>query len=96
LVNPMWATRFGAAFPRLDDLRAELHRNAWQPIDTWPASVQARLEEKGRVGLGGRVFMHDGPDQFVTVVCGGLGNLQATAFPTWGDTTAQSAQVRRS
>jgi hypothetical protein len=40
--------------------------------------------------------MHDAPDQFVTVVCGGLGNLQATAFPTWGDTTAQSAQVRRS
>ena len=95
LVNPMWATRFDAAFSGLDDLRAELHRNAWQPIDTWPTAVQARLDEKGRVGAGGRVVMHDAPEQFVTVVCGGMGNLQATAFPTWGDTTMQSAQVRR-
>ncbi|HUP72800.1 MAG TPA: hypothetical protein VM282_07105 [Acidimicrobiales bacterium] len=95
LVNPMWATRFDAAFPRLDDLQAELRLNAWQPIETWPAAVQATLEEKGRVGPGGRVVMHDSPDQFVIVVCGGLGNLQATALPTWGDTTMQSARVRR-
>lgn len=95
LVNPMWATRFDAAFPTLHDLQTELQRNAWQPIDTWPSSVQARLHEKGRVGPDGRVYLHEAPEQFLIVVCGGLGNLQATAFPTWGDTTAQSARVRR-
>ena len=95
LVNPMWATRFDAEFPRLEDLQAEIHRHAWQPIDVWPAAVQATLEHKGRVEPGGRVVMHASPGQFVVVVCGGLGNLQATVMPTWGDTSMQSALVQR-
>ncbi len=34
--NPMWAERFGAAFPDIDDLAAFLRENVWQPIDLWP------------------------------------------------------------
>jgi hypothetical protein len=95
LVNPMWATRFHAVFPRLDDLQAELHLHAWQPIEAWPVAARATLGEKGRVEPDGRVVMHASPEQFVIVVCGGLGNLQATALPTWGDTTMQSARIER-
>lgn len=95
LVNPMWAARFDTVFPRLEDLQAELHRHAWQPIEAWPAEARATLEEKGRVEPGGRVVMHASPQQFVVVVCGGLGNLQATALPTWGDTNMQSARIER-
>jgi hypothetical protein len=96
LVNPMWADRFGKAFDGLADMQADLVANAWQPIDVWPAATRALLEEKGRVEPGGRVVMHSSPEQFVIVVCGGMGNLQATAFPTWGDTSMQSAAVVRS
>jgi len=39
--------------------------------------------------------MHASPGQFVIVVCGGMGNLQATVLPTWGDTTMQSARIER-
>jgi hypothetical protein len=95
LVNPMWAARFDAAFPRLEDLQAEIHRHAWQPIETWPAAAQATLEDKGRVEPDGRVMMHASPDQFVIVVCGGMGNLQATVLPTWGDSSMQSARIER-
>ena len=95
LVNPMWAERFAIAFPRLDDMQAELLLHAWQPIEAWPIAARTMLDEKGRVGPGGRVVMHASPQQFVIVVCGGLGNLQATAFPTWGDSTMQSARIAR-
>lgn len=95
LVNPMWATRFHAVFPRVEDLQAELLLHAWQPIEAWPASARATLAEKGRVESDGRVVMHAAPQQFAIVVCGGLGNLQATVLPTWGDTTMQSALVDR-
>jgi hypothetical protein len=95
LVNPMWATRFHAVFPRVDDLQAELFLHAWQPIEAWPAAARATLEAKGRIAPDGRVIMHASPEQFVIVVCGGLGNLQATALPTWGDTTMQSARIER-
>jgi len=95
LVNPMWAARFDAAFPRLEDLQAELQLHAWQSIEAWPPAARATLVEKGRVEPDGRVVMHASPKQFVIVVCGGLGNLQATALPTWGDTTMQSARTER-
>jgi hypothetical protein len=39
--------------------------------------------------------MQAAPEQFAIVVCGGLGNLQATVLPTWGDTTMQSARIER-
>ena len=36
-VNPMWAERFGMAFPDVEDLQSYLREHAYQPIDLWPA-----------------------------------------------------------
>ena len=83
-VNPMWAQRFGRAFPDVDDLKAYLWEHAWQPIELWPEPNQAVLEEKDRVDANGRVYLSERPDQFVVVVCGGLGSLHAVALPELG------------
>ena len=47
--NPMWAERFGAAFPDVDDLTSYLRDNAWQPIDLWPETNAKLLRNRGRV-----------------------------------------------
>lgn len=93
-INPMWAERFGREFPNLDDCKAFLHEHAWQPIDLWPAKNQAILYAKDRVDANGRVWLNARPDQIVTVVCGGLGNLHAIALPSWGDSEIAHQQVR--
>lgn len=95
LVNPVWAERFAAELPDVRDVQSVLFEHAWQPLSQWPLDNQHLLEERGRVSSGGRVMMHASPDQFVIVVCGGLGNLQAVALPTWGDSAMQSALVGR-
>lgn len=95
LVNPMWAERFARELPAVADVQALLHEHAWLPVDLWPAEARSLLESKGRVAPGGRVVMHERPEQFVVVVCGGLGSLHMTALPTWGETTLQSACVAR-
>ncbi len=95
LVNPMWAERFATELPAIADLQALLHEHAWLPVDVWPAEARALLEAKGRVAPGGRVVVHARPEQFVVVVCGGLGSLHLTALPTWGETTLQTARVAR-
>ena len=94
-VNPLWADRFAAAFPDVDDLKVELHRNAWQPIDLWPAENREVLEAKGRVDDQGRVWLNERPDQFVVMVCGGLGNLHTIALPSWGESEISSQVVVR-
>ncbi len=95
LVNPMWASRFGREFPDIADLQACLHEHAWLPVDLWPGEARELLESKGRIGPGGRVTMHERPEQFLVVVCGGLGNLHLVALPTWGESTMQSVAVER-
>ncbi len=95
LVNPMWAERLGHEFPDVRDLQASLLEQAWMPIEAWPTEAIELLDSKGRIGAGGRVFMHERPDQFLVVVCGGLGNLHLVALPTWGETTMQNAVVER-
>jgi hypothetical protein len=92
-INPLWADRMGRALPDVDDVKALLHENAWQPIEAWPSSVRPSLEGKGRVDARGRVWMNERPDQFVIMVCGGLGNLHAVALPSWADSEINSAQV---
>ncbi len=95
LVNPMWAERFGREFPDIADLQACVHEHAWMPVELWPSEARELLESKGRVAAGGRVIMHERPEQFIVVVCGGLGNLHLVALPTWGETTMQSVAVGR-
>jgi hypothetical protein len=94
-VNPVWASRFGAAFTAVDDLKAFLHEHAWQPVDLWPASNRELLERNGRVDGAGRVHLCARPEQFVIVVCGGHGSLHAICLPSWGESAMQSVAVVR-
>ena len=91
--NPMWAERFGAVFPDLDDLTAFLRDSAWQPIDMWPEPNAKLLRERGRVDGHGRVHLVERPDQIVPIVCGGLGSLHAIGLPSFGESTMQSKPV---
>lgn len=94
-INPMWAERFGTAFPNVDDLQQYLRTNAWQPIDLWPAPNQQILHDKGRVDADGRVHLVGRADQIVPMVCGGLGSLHAIALPSFGESQMQSHAVLR-
>jgi hypothetical protein len=93
--NPLWAARFGKAFPDVADLQTFLLEEAWQPIELWPEPNQRILEEKGRVDGNGRVWINERPEQFVIMVCGGLGNLHAICLPSWGESQIQSKAVVR-
>jgi len=94
-INPMWAERFGRAFPVIDDLQAFLWEHAWQPIDLWPVSNQEILRTKERVDPDGKVRLVAAPEQIVPFVCGGLGSLHAVALPSFGESQLQSAAVQR-
>jgi hypothetical protein len=43
----------------------------------------------------GRVWINERPEQFVIMVCGGLGNLHAICLPSWGESQIQSKAVVR-
>lgn len=94
-INPEWARRFGVEFPDVADCKAYLHEHAWQPLELWPPSGREILERKGRVDAKGRVWLNEHPDQFVLVVCGGLGNLHAVSLPSWADSEMASRAVVR-
>jgi hypothetical protein len=94
-MNPMWAERFGKAFPDVDDVQAYLWEHAWQPIDLWPEGNQEILRGKDRVDDEGRVRLVASPKQIVPFVCGGLGSLHAVALPSFGESQLQSERVQR-
>jgi hypothetical protein len=89
-MNPMWAERFGTAFPVAEDCQQYLWEHAWQPIDVWPERNQEILRGKGRVDDAGRVRLVASPAQIVPFVCGGLGSLHAVALPSFGESQLQS------
>ncbi len=91
--NPMWAARFGQAFPAIEDLQEFLHEHARNPISLWPAGNAAILEGRGRVGADGTVSVVQRPEQLVPVVCGGLGSLHAVILPSFGESEMQSKKV---
>ena len=93
-INPMWAERFGKAFPDVDSVQAFLQENAWHPLDVWPKANQEILRKKGRVDARDRVHLCARPDQLVPIVCGGLGSLHAVVLPSFGESQMQSAVVR--
>ncbi|MFZ4584049.1 MAG: hypothetical protein ACOYNI_02380 [Acidimicrobiia bacterium] len=93
-INPIWADRFVAAFPNVEDLQEYLRDHAWQPIDVWPAANQQILRDKGRVSVDGRVPLFERPDQIIPIVCGGLGSLHAISLPTFGETSLTTARVQ--
>ena len=94
--NPMWAERFGAAFPDVDDLTAYLREQrvaADRPLarrrtPSCCATAAASTAD-------GRVHLVERPDQIVPIVCGGLGSLHAIALPSFGESTMQSKPVVR-
>jgi len=94
-INPMWAERFGAAFPEIEEMQQFLRSHAWQPIELWPAANQQILRDRGRVDREGRVHLVGRPDQIVPMVCGGLGSLHAIALPSFGESQMQSHAVLR-
>ncbi|MBM3658503.1 MAG: hypothetical protein FJW95_03240 [Actinobacteria bacterium] len=93
--NPVWAQRFGAAFPDVADLQAFVQEHAWQPVDLWPADNRRILEERGRIDAQGRVHLAARPDQWVPIVCGGRGSLHGVALTSWGESSFCHAPVRR-
>jgi hypothetical protein len=95
LLSPVWAERFAKYFPKIESFQEYLRENAWQPIDLWRPEQQAFLREKERVDSKGRVFMYGDPNQFVPVVCGGLGGLTATLLRGFAWTEPRSVAVAR-
>jgi hypothetical protein len=91
----MWAERLGRTFPDIEDLQAYLWSNAWQPIELFRATNQDVLRAKGRVDHEGRVYLAGRPDQFVPVVCGGLGGLHGVALTSFVQSEMQSIAVVR-
>lgn len=94
-INPIWAKRFGEAFPKVESLQAYLFENAWQPIELWRPKNQQILRDKGRVDAKGRVALVERPEQLVPVVCGGLGSLHAVALTSFCESEMQSVGVVR-
>jgi hypothetical protein len=95
LINPMWAQRFGERFPDVRDFQAYIWEHAWQPIELFRPNNQQVLRTKGRVDEQGRVFLAARPDQFVPVVCGGLGGLHGVALTSFVQSEMQSVEVVR-
>jgi hypothetical protein len=79
-LNPLWAEKVFAVYPRMEDVQEQLHRNACLPIDWFPSSIQPSLEAANRV-INGRVYLMDTPNDVSVVVNGGRGNLHAHMFP---------------
>ena len=95
VLNPMWAERFGASWPKVEDLQSYLHEHAWQPADVFPTRMRKLLGERGRIDGRGRVHAATGPQQIVPIVAGGLGNLHSAILMTFGETLMQSAAALR-
>ena len=87
-IAPPWAELIAASFADLDDVRAEMWRNAALPVSSWPVPHQHALHENGRVDEHGMVAVVDAPEQLLVLVCGGLGNLHALAMHSFGPTRA--------
>ena len=87
-IAPPWADLIAASFTDLDDVRAEMWRNAALPVAMWPEPHQRALHENRRVDEHGIVPVVDGPEQLLLLVCGGLGNLHALALHSFGPTRA--------
>lgn len=94
-LNPVWAERFGATWPKAEDLQAYWYEHCWQPIDSWPPQMRKLLEQRGRVDSKGRVHAVQGPEKIVPFVAGGLGNLHCSILMSWGESQMSSVAVKR-
>ncbi|HSA51589.1 MAG TPA: hypothetical protein VLH10_15960 [Yinghuangia sp.] len=95
LLNPEWAARLGEVFGTAEDFQTYVWEHAWQPVDVFPEPGADMLHGRGRVDARGRVALAARPDQFVPVVCGGLGGLHGAALTSFVQSEMQSAEVVR-
>ena len=94
-INPMWAERFGAAFPdveRAPGVPAQQRVAADRAVAR--RATPSSLRDHGRVDDAGRVHLVERPDQIVPIVCGGLGSLHAIALPSFGESHDAVARGR--
>lgn len=80
-LNPVWARKVAADVPSIEDVCELLYQHAALPIDMFPKSLHAALEEAGDVRSDGRVYLMDTPDDVHVIVCGGMGSLHAAMMP---------------
>ena len=74
----------GSVAEQLDGFLQRFDGDLWEVMAASAHSDEI-LHAKNRVDDQGRVWLNERPDQIVTVVCGGLGNLHAIVLPSWGD-----------
>lgn len=92
-INPLWAERMGKVFATVESAKEYAFSEAWLPVELWADENRQILEAKNRIDAHGRVWLNERPDQFVFVVCGGLGNLHAICLPSWADSEIVSRSV---
>lgn len=95
LINPMWAERLGRHFPAVSDLQEYVWEHAWQHVGLFTEANARVLDSNNRVDEEGRVRLYSRPEQFMPVVCGGLGNLHGVALTTFVQSEMQAVRVRR-
>jgi hypothetical protein len=79
-LNPIWAHKVYADFPKMEDVQEQLYRYANIPIEQFPDSMRQVLQNAGKV-RSGRVYLMDGPEDVSVIVGGGMGSLHAAMLP---------------
>jgi len=79
-INPIWAEKIAAAYPRMEDVQERLYSFAHIESERFPVTLRPVLEN-GRRFHDGRVYLMDSPEDVSVIVNGGTGNLHATMLP---------------
>jgi hypothetical protein len=87
-IAPPWADLIARSVTTVEEVQAALFEHAALPLGWWPAPHRERLESDGRVADDGRVHLVARPEDYLVIVCGGLGNLHALACHSFGPTKA--------
>jgi hypothetical protein len=87
-INPIWADIIARDIPSIEDVQLVLWEQASRPVALWPAVHRDAFEQVGRVDAHGIVHLSPDPSYAMVMVCGGTGNLHATALHSWGNTAA--------
>jgi hypothetical protein len=87
-IAPPWADLIARDYPNMDDVQATMYEHAKLPISWWPEAHQRRNYDDHRVDEHGNVHLVEGPEHFLVMVNGGLGNLHAFAMHSFGPSRA--------
>jgi len=81
---PPWVDLITADIPDLEDVQHLLWMHAALPVSWWPATHREKLEAHDVIDDRGYVKLLSTLEQYLVMVCGGLGNLHALALHTFG------------